>query len=225
MPWGAEGRRRRRALKPFDYPGEVVHALDYFIWAALDEHLAPTLESRPFTDDERHYNAILNRYFGHDLPSTAEATMPRMSPGPGGRLVPNYFPDGEINTLEAAAKDLRVLNQFDYRQSRLDRVSEFGNDPEGVGAKMPTERWVLINPGAYKGYFQLIREDGVRFAEATHEHREVVTMTAAMAAVIAAGTDDESRFLFPFPDGWKALDPTIAQGVIPDALDPEALVI
>jgi len=182
------------------------------------------LESRPFSDDERHYNAILNRYVGSDVPSTAEATMPRMPLGPGGRLVPNYFPDGEINTTGAVAKDLRVLNQFEYRQDRLNELAKFASDAGAVGAKMPTS-WVLLNADAYAGYFRLKLEEGLRFADAPDVDREVVTMTAPKAAVIAPGTDDESRFLFPFPDGWKALYLTTAKRVIPDALDPEALLL
>jgi hypothetical protein len=83
MPWGAEGRRRRRAQRPFNHPAGVIHALDYFIWAALDEVREPTYESRPFSDDERHYNGILNRYYGIDIPSNAEASMPGIPPGPG----------------------------------------------------------------------------------------------------------------------------------------------
>lgn len=126
---GAERRRRRRALHPFDYPGEVVHALDYFIWAALDEARAPTFDSRPFSDDERHYNAILNRYFGQGVPSTAEATMPRMPPDPGGELVPNYFPDGEVNTTGAVAKDLAVSKSVRLPADPLEQSCRLRKQP------------------------------------------------------------------------------------------------
>ena len=211
-------------------PGEVIHALDFFIWAALDEAAFPPTELRPFGDDERYYNAILNKHFGWDIPSTAETSvvlqlqldmvgLPRHGEP---EHVPTYFPDAELDVIAAVSKDLRVLNQFQYRNDRLERVASVSSDAEAVRAQMPTSRWVLVNPSAYSGYFRLNREKGLRFADATHERREGVTVIAPMAAVIPQGTDDPSRLLFD--TGWKAAEPIIAKRLLPDFLDPESLV-
>ena len=109
-------------------PGEVVHALDFFIWAALHEAVFPPTELRPFGDDERYYNAILNKHFGYDIPSTAERSVVleleigRPRPREPRNHVPTYFPDAELGVTAAVAKNLRVLNQFEYRNDRLERV-------------------------------------------------------------------------------------------------------
>jgi len=229
MRFGETGRRRAKASRPFNMPLEVVHALDFFIWAALDEIVFPPTESRPFSDDERHYNAILNRHFGIDARSTAEASfaipLPPASGDPADRKIPaTYFPDeGGLEVTAAIAKDLAVLNNFEHRVRRLRDVARLSSDAAAVGAKMPTSRWVLVNPEAYSGYFRHIRdEQGLRFADAPYQHREAVTMIAPMAAVIARDTDDESRMLFK--DGWKAAEPVIAERLLPDCLDPQILL-
>ena len=74
---------RRRARRVNQLPPAVVHALSYFVWAALDDMNFLPVESRPFGDDERFYNAILNSHFfpaevrRGELTSTAQFTDER----------------------------------------------------------------------------------------------------------------------------------------------------
>jgi hypothetical protein len=212
-------------------PAEIIHALDFFIWAALDEIVFPPTEPRPFSDGERYYNAVLNKHFRIDARSTAEESFVLPLPPAAGdpadqKIPPTYFPDeGGLEVFAATRKDLAVLNHFEYRVQRLRNVARVSNAVrEGtVRDVMPTSPWVLVNPPAYPWYFRHIRDDqGLRFADATHEHREAVTLTAPMVAVIAPYTDDPSRILLPY--GWKQISPGWAK-LIGDMLDPEALLL
>lgn len=68
--WLSDRRRRSAVAKrsPTSDPPEVAHALDYFIWLALDERqfVSGPQNLRVPSDDERYYNDILNHYFGTD---------------------------------------------------------------------------------------------------------------------------------------------------------------
>jgi hypothetical protein len=207
------------------YPLEVCHALDFFIWSALDDHALEPQEPRPFGDDERYYNALLNRQFEIDVPSTAVMTEMRLGDPEkprreGVRYWPYYFPDEYLGT-HSVAKDGFVINYFSGRVGILEKIAPAGRRINGPPS-LPS-RDVLINPNAYTAFFPWCREEGYLFASATSEERESVTIAAPMAAVIAPGVEDESRVLFT--DGWVKVPYQLARQVIQDFLDPEALLL
>jgi hypothetical protein len=227
-----EQRRRRAAVAKrsiwSDWPLEVQHALDYFIWSALDDRALEPHEPRPFGDDERHYNAILNSHFDIDAPSTAQSTWPRVrtkdEPRPEGAVyVPYYFPDEDpyAVTTGEIAKDSYVMSRLDRRHEILGELAKTGTRVEGR-PRLPSQQ-VLVNPDAYIEYFGWLWEQGGRFAKATADEREHVTILAPMAAVLAPGETDEERLLFT--DGWVEVPHGIAMEVIQDFLDPMALLL
>jgi hypothetical protein len=206
-------------------PVAVIHALDFFIWSALDDHVLAPTEARPFSDDERFYNAVLNKHMRNGLASTAEWTEVRFIGTREPRQhVPYYFPDEDFVITSAVAKDLLVMQHFATRHDRLREAARFGTPIEGP-PELPSSD-AFVNPDAYTAYFTMTREQGLRFAEAPREHREAVTVIAPMAAVITPNTSDASRVLFD--DGWVRLrsrpELAVVSGVIGDCLDPEALL-
>jgi hypothetical protein len=220
-------RRRAAATRPFNVPRAVVHALDFFIWSALDDHVLTPTGPRTFGDDERFYNAVLNKHLGNGLASTAIQTEMRFPPGPREHRqhVPYYYPDEDFVITSAVAKDLLVIQQFANRHERLrDTAKVFGIPIEGP-PELPSGD-VFVNAEAYPEYFRMTREQGLQFASALPQHREAVTVIAPMAAVITANTEDQSRVLFD--EGWVRLTRAGLAGakrLIGDCLDPEAILL
>ena len=127
--WLSERLRRSAVVKRSvtTDPPEVAHALDFFIWSALDDAFFEPQEPRPFGDDERHYNAILNSYYEIDQPSTAQHTLGRVAPfeprPEGAFFVPQYFPDEDrLATLIALTKHSYVIARFARRHDTLKDV-------------------------------------------------------------------------------------------------------
>jgi hypothetical protein len=197
-----------------------MHALNFFIWASLDDHEFEPMEPRPFGNDERHYNAILNRDLDDDTPSTATMTMPRFTTRAdrpdSGFYIPAYFPDEDAPAILATAKDALVVEHLLSQERMLNRLAEFGHSIMDVPAGPSRE--VRISPDAYKGFYLAVRESGRRFADATREERESVWMSAMKAAVIRPGDTREPQN----PEHWVAVEAKLARGLIPDFLDPEA---
>jgi hypothetical protein len=202
-------------------PPEVAHALDFFIWSAMDDAEFRPTEPRPFSDDERHYNAILNRYYGIDVPSTAEQTTFRFE-GPipeGGFDIPRYFPD-EYEGTHTVAKDLYVWKRVEHQSRTLESVAKAG-EMLTAAPSLP-RRDVLVNPDAYILFYTSLQRDGRRFASAAAEERERVALLAMKNCVVPPGSaEGEIRE----PAGWSAVSYALARQVIADFLDPEALLL
>jgi hypothetical protein len=224
-------RRRKAAVRKrtgTTDPPEVTHALDFFIWAALDDQELGPMEARPFGDDERHYNAILNRYLDYDVPSTAEMSQPRLEQErraerpEGASYLPHYFPDQDwyLNAALAVAKHAFVLQRLFNQSDTLKGVAKAGRALDAPPTLPSTE--VLINPEAYTAYYLHLRDTGRRFADALPEEREAACVSAMKSAVVAAG-DAEGGIANP--DGWVAVSPALAREVIADFLDPEGLLL
>jgi len=227
----AERRRRAAVVNRSTFssiPPEVCHALDFFLWSALDDQVFEPQEPRPFSDDERYYNDILNLWYHIDVPSRAQETLPRMQtldePRPDGAFyLPYYFPDDDPSAITAAgvAKHNQIMVRFEHRHHVLLDLAEMGTPVEG-SPSLPSKE-LLLNANAFPGYYAWIREEqGLRFADSTAPMREQVTVLAPMAAVIAPGVADDERLLFHA--GWVKLPFDLAREVIQDFIDPEALL-
>jgi hypothetical protein len=222
-----ELRRRRRVVANWSGtsdPVHVSHALDYFIWSALEDQRLRPREPRPFGPDERRYNAILNRHFRIEESSTAEETEARL----GRRededfYVPYYFPDEPLNVMTGVAKHGFVMLRWEAQHRKLVTVTgnggdEFARPLEAVPALPSGE--LLVSPSAYPAYYNRLLEGGHLFSRATPAERERACIAAMKAAVIAPGDVAEIRS----PEGWYAVNLEMARMVIADFLDPEALL-
>jgi hypothetical protein len=216
--WFSNARRRAAVARGSgtDDPLEVCHALDFFIWAALDDIDFLPKESRPFGDDERHYNAILNAHFRIDVPSSALQTEFRL--GGEKTYYARYFPDEYLGT-HTVAKDSFVVTRLSHQVGTLRKVAKAGRNLTSP-PELPSSE-TLINPEAYVGYYNHLRDSGARFADATPEQREAVCVWAMKSAVIAPG-DVEGEIVEA--EGWVAVHHEFARRTIQDFLDPEALL-
>ena len=220
---------RKRAKHYSTDPPEVVHALDFFLWAVSDDrNLMPT-DIRAFGDDERHYNDVLNRHFLGDLvrdgslTSTAVETEPRFA---GMKYVSHAFPDDPPDLFAATLKDHGIALHISDRVERLRAAAEMSvplREAEGVRA-----RDLLLAPERYVGYYTNMRQAGVLFADAAPIDRELAPVRAMRSAVMhAEPLLDPAGGHVTINDtgGWFVIDArVVAKELLADFLEPEALL-
>jgi hypothetical protein len=215
---------RRRARRIEQLPPPVVHALSYFVWSALDDwNILPT-ESRPFGDDERFYNNVINAYLfpaqvrRGELTSTAQFTYSRPdAPGsesPGAYYGPNYFPD-EMGPF-GEAKDHYVTVMVEHRIKRLKMEFDKGMP---VNARYAASRKYLVCADGYLGYYEMLRARGCLFADASPSERENACIESMRAAVVpfSAPVDDENE--------WRMCRTDFVERGLPDFVDPFAVLV
>lgn len=212
------GGRRARGISVD--PNEVTHAFDYFVWSALDDRTFQPEKPRPFGDDERYYNAVLNAYLFPDevregeLTSSETKTLPRLPSFT--QYAPHYFPDGA--TALVIVKNWHLWQHIGYRVERLRQAAKMA-EPFAPGMECPDDFFVLRDE-AYVGYYKSLQAAGRRFSEASREEREaacVLSMKAALNHNDEVGDEphDELAYL---------VSRNVTRSLLPDFEEPEALL-
>jgi hypothetical protein len=205
------------------YPPEVMHAFDYFLWSALDDiNLLPT-EPRPFGDDERHYNGVLNAHLfpkevrRGEMNSDALTTWRRpfgLGEVPAGAIyVPYYFPDNmsydSLDRSLTTTKSYYLACLVETRKEALEVLTECGCG-ETLDKHPGDSRSHLVRPDGYLDYYARLRSEGILFADASPYERERACVESKLAAVAPWGTaiEDESE--------WFAVRSASVKTILPD---------
>ena len=203
------------------YPREVLHAFDYFIWSALDDiNLLPT-ETRPFNDEERHYNRVLNAHLfprevkHRDMAGDA-AEMWARSPLEASYM-PYYFPDDfSYESRTRALSPVKGAYLANLVEIRVDSLETFAKSGWRLDEHAGDSRCHLVQPDGYLGYYARLREEGTLFANATPYERERACFESKQTAVAPWGTAIEDE------TGWFACPSAIIKKVLPDFVEAAA---
>lgn len=209
---------QRRVRRVSGYPAEVVQAFDFFVWSALDDmNLMPT-EPRPFGDDERYYNSLLNAYLfprevrrGEIKGNTTE--MWSRSPL-AASYMPYYFPDDfSYESRERALSVAKHAHLLALVSGRVERLKEAAKASAPLSESPNYNFTCLIRPDGYLAFYDGLRDRGKRFATASESEREQAAETAIKAALLPRSVTVENG------NEWYACSPRIAEQLVPDLIE------
>ncbi len=210
------GRFHRKAFRP--YPPAVCRALDFFVWAALDDSTFLPTDSRRFTDDEQHRNSVLNAHFFPDefklgrLQGVDEWPLERLREKDAA-YSPCYFPDNLGDGSASVLKHAYLMNYVTFRVDGLKRAAQCGK-PVEAGRRV-AQATCLVRPDGYLDYYRRLQQSGKRFVDATSQERELVAVESLRDALAVHPEDARG-------DGWYVVDHDIAETILFEIADLEA---
>lgn len=209
-----------RLAKEFPYPLEVAHALDFFLWAALEDRHGAGNQTREFGQDEKLYNGILNRYLvGEDPVGGIPGPDYQLARPEGAEYFPRHFPDAITASPEMLEKSYLVTKHADNHVERLKTALSiaFPFDRTEESPRAP----YLVQRDGYVSFLKRLLSSGASFASASPAQREAATVLAYRAALRPSGEVDDVWFTGG-PVG--ALTTGDVKTLLPAFLEPEELI-